>query len=224
MDDMILTLNRNIKRDTSLFGGKICGLISILEMGLPTPPGVIISSKLFSMVFENYFPQVKDDYSLENIQNIGLEKIRETLLDCEIPLSARMSIEARISIIEAPHGFSIRSSATNEDSTTTSMAGIFLTLLSQKNLTDVLSSLRQIWSSLFTELSLNYLRTMGITQLPKMAVLIQKQIYPDVSGVAFTTNPDSGNFREILINAACGMCSGVVGGISDTDTSIGFEF
>jgi pyruvate,water dikinase len=53
-----------------------------------------------------------------------------------------------------------------------------------------------------------------------LAVLVQQLVASDVSAVAFSANPVSGNRAEIMINASWGLGESIVGGTVTPDTFI----
>jgi pyruvate,water dikinase len=93
----------------------------------------------------------------------------------------------------------VRSSSVAEDLHSTSNAGRFKTELNVNSIKKLTSALKNVWSS-----SNGY----------DMAVIIQKQLIPDVSGVLFTRNPINGK-NETVIEYVDGLCSPLVGGTKD---------
>ena len=93
----------------------------------------------------------------------------------------------------------VRSSSVVEDLHSKSNAGRFKTELNVNSIKKLISALKTVWSS-----SNGY----------DMAVIVQKQLIPDESGVLFTRNPINGK-NETVIEYVEGLCSPLVGGKKD---------
>lgn len=108
-----------------------------------------------------------------------------------------------------------RSSMIGEDNLDASFAGLFETILG----VDAINweeSLKKIYSSLNSPRVQNYIAQKNIRHELKMAVVVQKEIQVEKSGVLFTrapVNPTS----AIAVDAAIGMGEGVVSGLVDVD-------
>jgi phosphohistidine swiveling domain-containing protein len=127
-----------------------------------------------------------------------------------IPSQVKLDIEAFITI----HGkVALRSSMTGEDNAAYSFAGLFETFLDvdHKNWED---SLKKIYASLGSDRVINYIKLKNINIELNMAVVIQKEIRVEKSGVLFTRSPMEPT-SAIGIDAAFGMGEGVVSGLVD---------
>jgi rifampicin phosphotransferase len=77
----------------------------------------------------------------------------------------------------------VRSSATIEDSSENSYAGMFLTTLSVRNPKGVVSAMLRCWASLL-KVAASIKPSAG--HPPEMAVVVQKMVEAEVAGVAFS--------------------------------------
>ena len=93
----------------------------------------------------------------------------------------------------------VRSSSILEDLPTRSNAGKFKTVLNVNSIPCLLSAIKTVWSS---------------ANGHDMAVIIQKQILPELSGVLFTRNPTNGN-NETVIEYVSGLGDVLVSGESN---------
>ncbi|HEY3359564.1 MAG TPA: phosphoenolpyruvate synthase [Polyangia bacterium] len=118
----------------------------------------------------------------------------------------------------APGPFAVRSSAVGEDSGTQSFAGQLDSYLYQRGPDEVMAALRRCWGSSFTARALGY-RLRGGAGLapPRMAVVIQRMVTGETSGVLFTVDPVTGQDDHALLSACYGLCEGVVNGACDAD-------
>jgi pyruvate, water dikinase len=106
----------------------------------------------------------------------------------------------------------VRSSAIGEDSEGASFAGQHLTILNVRTAEDVTPAVLRVRESAHTEGALAYRRQMGLEERPRIAVVVQRMIEPDVAGVMFTRNPTTGA-DERVIEASWGLGESVVAGL-----------
>ncbi len=134
------------------------------------------------------------------------------VLTNEFPVDLKDKIKNFISQHET---VALRSSMIGEDHLDASFAGLFETFLgvTENNWEE---KLKNIYSSVNSERVLQYINQKNIQTTLKMAVVIQKQITVDKSGVLFTRSPVNPT-SAIAIDAAFGMGEGVVSGLVDVD-------
>jgi pyruvate,water dikinase len=106
----------------------------------------------------------------------------------------------------------VRSSATAEDSEEASFAGQQETYLHVRGVDDIVERIRDCWCSFFSERALFYRSKKGSLEDLGMAVVVQRMVEPDVSGVLFTIDPTKGRRDRMLVEAAFGLGEGVVSG------------
>ncbi len=107
----------------------------------------------------------------------------------------------------------VRSSATAEDLPDLSFAGQHDTVLDVGE-DGLLDAIGRCWKSLDTERAVAYRERNGITHA-EMAVVVQRMVPADVSGVLFTADPVTGR-AEPVINAVRGLGEALVSGEVDT--------
>lgn len=129
-----------------------------------------------------------------------------------IPTEIQESIEAFI----MEHGkIALRSSMIGEDNLDASFAGLFETILGVDK-SNWEQSLKKIYASMDSPRVKNYISQKNLSQELKMAVVVQKEIQVDRSGVLFTRAPVAPT-SAIAVDAAFGMGEGVVSGHVDVD-------
>jgi pyruvate,water dikinase len=107
----------------------------------------------------------------------------------------------------------VRSSATTEDASDASFAGLQDTYLWVGDSYHMLERIRACWSSLYSVESISYRRDRGIAEEEvAMAVVIQSMVDSRSSGVMFTRSPTTGDRSVVTIEGAWGLGSAVVGG------------
>ncbi|WGP14458.1 rifamycin-inactivating phosphotransferase [Streptomyces sp. SH5] len=114
--------------------------------------------------------------------------------------------------------YAVRSSATAEDLPTASFAGQQDTYLNVVGTAAVLRHISRCWASLFTERAVTYRRRNGIDdRTVHMAVVVQRMVFPDASGVLFTADPVTGNRRTATVDAGFGLGEALVSGLVNPD-------
>jgi len=103
----------------------------------------------------------------------------------------------------------IRSSGTVEDLSGASFAGMYTTTLNLSNVDDVLAAIIRTWESNDSVEVKRYCEAMRIPR-GDMAVIIQHQLKPDISGVMVTQSPFS--VQEVLIECCRGTGEKLVSG------------
>uniref|UniRef100_A0A7S4MCW2 Pyruvate phosphate dikinase AMP/ATP-binding domain-containing protein n=1 Tax=Odontella aurita TaxID=265563 RepID=A0A7S4MCW2_9STRA len=117
----------------------------------------------------------------------------------------------------------VRSSSPEEDLTGTSFAGGYETTLgvAASSSDDLLEAVIASFKSMFDHRVVTYkLRHDMPTSAPRIAVVVQNQIASEVSGVAFSLNPQNNCFDEAVISAHFGSGERVVSGTVTPDTYI----
>ena len=130
--------------------------------------------------------------------------------------------EAAIEALEDAIGglrvpLAVRSSAVGEDSADASFAGQHLTLLNVPSVDEVSAAVREIWWSANSDSAITYRQRVGLFARPKVGVVVQTLLNPDVAGVMFTKNPINGA-DERMIEAAWGLGEAVVAGLVIPDS------
>ena len=103
----------------------------------------------------------------------------------------------------------VRSSATAEDSEKSSFAGQFDTFLNIKDEKELFDSIKKCKNSVKSKRAIAYSKNKKLKNI-KMAVIVQKMINPDFSGVIFIIDPV--NKKNILIEIVKGLGDKLVSG------------
>jgi phosphoenolpyruvate synthase/pyruvate phosphate dikinase len=112
----------------------------------------------------------------------------------------------------------VRSSAINEDGKDAAWAGQLDTFLNC-NRTHVIARIEQCWESANSERAKSYARQKSI-ETAAVAVVVQRMVDSDVSGVAFSVHPVTGNTAQVVIEAGLGLGEAIVSGSITPDTYI----
>lgn len=115
----------------------------------------------------------------------------------------------------------VRSSACDEDGAASSFAGQHETYLNITGADAIADAVVRCHQSAFAPRVLEYRRRQGLpVDGVRLAVLVQRLVPADVSAVAFSRNPVTGDPDEIVINAAWGLGESIVGGTVTPDTYV----
>ena len=227
----ILWLNEIGKNDIPLAGGKGANLGELLRNEIPVPNGFIVDSKTFLEFMEatGILYQVNDmlrGLDVEDTDELDetSKKIREIIESSEIPEVIGDEIRMAYRELCKEEGeevfVAVRSSATAEDLPDASFAGQQETYLNVKGEDNVVEMVRKCLSSLYTPRAIYYRVQQGFRHDEvSIAVVVQKMINSEKSGVMFTSHPVTGE-KQCIIEAAFGLGEAIVSGAVSPDTYI----
>lgn len=216
---MIFKFKTDTKPTLDQVGGKAKGLIELTNAGFPVPQGIVLSVDFF----KEWLDDVKSSKQWKNFLEAGTEENCQNIVSKVQNLTftdlQRKEIDKYLPSLQG-HIFSIRSSSPEEDLEGTSFAGMYETYLGV-NRDKIESFVAKVFSSCFDFRVLGYKKQNGISPNDTaIAVIIQKQIQSDVSGVAFSLNPLNNAYDEVVINASFGLGEAIVSGLVTPDIYI----
>ncbi len=226
-EKIILWFDEVSRRDIPLVGGKGANLGEMLKVGIPVPPGFIVSAKAYFAFVKKSSLKAKFRTELKGLDVHDSKKLRRASQRIQAAiLAAKMPTETAEEIKEAYQKLSgthdelvaVRSSATAEDLPEASFAGQMTTFLNVQGTKDLLKAVQGCWASLFTPRAIFYRKEKGFDHLEiGIAVPVQKMVDSEVSGVVFTVDPLTSNPNRIAIEAAYGLGEVVVAGTLTPD-------
>lgn len=183
--------------DAATSGGKAAVLARLLRAGLPVPPGFVV-------------PTTAYEQAVAGLDLTGLDTARRFVE--RVPLSPALTdaISRALVRLAGPSAeayVAVRSSAAGEDTATASAAGQYDTFLGVRGPDRVAQAVRGCWASLWSARAVQYRRRTADTPATAAttAVLVQRLVDADVSGVLFTG-------PQVRIEASWGLGESVVGG------------
>jgi pyruvate,water dikinase len=217
MTEMILRLP--VRQDEGTYvqtlGGKGASLQRLIAMGLPVPPAVVVSAEVYARHSSGM-----DAYRTLSDETLPAHERFRKMYDAfeAVPLPRELLTALNdVPDIIGPGPYAVRSSATLEDSADCSCAGQFETILNV-GATGLPQAVRHVWASMWSERAFSYRsKQQGETVSPAMAVVIQRQIEADASGVLFTCDPVRGDRSRIVIEAVSGLGESLVSGRTTPD-------
>ena len=213
--------------DAPEYGGKSANLGEMTGAGFPVPPGFSIGQSAYLEAMD--VGGVRDRLHAERVPEEGLteaeliarsDDLSRTVAEVEMPTRLRESILEHYRALGPDVPVAVRSSAPAEDAGDTSFAGI------HESYTDViggdalLDAVRRCWCSLWSPRAMTYRAVSGYLDEPSIAVVVQRMVRSDTSGVAFTADPRTSQTDRVVIEAAYGLGEVVVGGKVEPDTYV----
>jgi pyruvate, water dikinase len=208
--------------DRPSVGGKGASLGELTRAGIVVPWGFVIRTAAFNAfieVLEREAPLRAPIAALapDNLAAISecSARTRARIESTELPAEVRKAIGAAytrlMGVNRSP--VAVRSSATLEDASDASFAGLQDTYLWLSDLATTLERVRSCWASLYSVESISYRRQRGFPEDGvAMAVVVQRMVDARAAGVMFTRSPTTGDASVITIEGAWGLGSAVVGG------------
>ena len=213
--------------DVALVGGKGANLGELTTTGLPVPPGFVVTADAYLNAVSRSGARdrlallrsglnVDDPTSLTETHQAA----RELILATPIPAEIADAIENAYRRLGDNVAVAVRSSGTTEDAGDSSFAGMNASFTNVIGLRNVLARIKDCWASLYGERVLAYRAEQHLGEEPAIAVIIQKMIFSEVSGVMFTADPTTGARDRMIIESVFGQGEAVVSGRVEPDTYI----
>ena len=216
---VIYPLSELGRADLSMAGGKGANLGEMIRLGLPVPPGFVVSTRAYADQARQW--GLAERLSAHLAANEDKAAASEA---ADLFRSGAMlpSIESAIREAYGELGsakVAVRSSATAEDLAEASFAGQQETYLDVAGADEVIASLRSCWASLYSPRALQYRRAKGISHLSvEIAVVVQQMVPAEAAGVLFTVDPVQQRSDWMMVSAAPGLGEAIVSGRRRGDT------
>lgn len=215
------------KNNIPIAGGKGANLGEMTAVGFPVPSGFVLTTRAYDAFVQAHGlqQQIVDlarTVSADDPQSseVASEKIKQLFLAAEMPADiAEVVMAANDKLGET--AVAVRSSATAEDLIDASFAGQQETYLNVQGKDALLEAVKKCWASLWTARAITYRLKQEIAPDDvSLAVVVQKQIASEVSGVAFSLNPNNNDYDEAVINSNFGLGESIVSGLVTPDNFV----
>lgn len=214
------------KNEANVAGGKGASLGEMTNAGIPVPPGFVILSECFEQFLRETDLIQEIDSILHRVNHKEIhtveaasEEIRELILNAEMPGDIADEINRSFKDLDTKY-VAVRSSATAEDGKDHAWAGQLESYLNTIE-EDVLKRVKLCWSSLFTPRAIFYRFEKGLhTTKISVAVVIQKMIESEFSGIAFSVHPVTEDYNQLIIEAGFGLGEAIVSGSVTPDSYV----
>jgi len=201
-------------------GGKGAGLARMTRLGLPVPPGFVIRASVLGDLLDASGARERVLSHLADAGSGPAESSRAVqplVRELRLPMDFSGPVIDAFDLLNSHVGVAVRSSARAEDSDAASFAGQHETFLNVRGRDEVLESIKRCWASFFSERALFYRSRKGNLSDLGMAVVVQRQLAPDRSGVMFTIDPVRRRRDQMMIEAVWGLGEAVVSGNATPD-------
>lgn len=214
------------KDDVAAAGGKGASLGEMTQTGIPVPNGYVLLSGAFERFLEETDLQTEIHSILHKVNKDetrsvehASEKIQQLILTAKLPADLALEITEQFNQLGVEY-VAVRSSATAEDSASAAWAGQLDSYLNTTADT-LLSNVQRCWASLFTPRAIFYrfekdLQTTKIS----VAVVVQKMVASEMSGVAFSVHPVTEDRNQLIIEAVYGLGESLVSGQITPDSYV----
>jgi rifampicin phosphotransferase len=214
--------------DHATVGGKGANLAKLGQAGFHVPPGFVVTTSAYAEFIAANDLAANVDAILGCLDTRDQEQLESSTVALRALVDAGRMPERLAALIrdayaglEAEPFVAVRSSGTAEDLEGTSFAGMHDTYLDVKGGDGVIDAVKRCWASLWTARATAYRADQGLDSAAVgIAVVVQRMVASEVSGVMFTGNPLNTATDEILINASWGLGEAVVQGIATPDNYI----
>ena len=205
------------EQQLDVVGGKGANLGRLSHLGLPVPPGFVITTAAYRAFLAAN--------ELERLGATDPGSLRARIPQVPLPDDLSAAILAAYQRLGAVP-VAVRSSGTAEDLAAASFAGQHDTFLNVAGPEALLGAVRACWASLWTPRAVAYRRQRGWGDhaddgtgdhaddaMPlALAVVVQVMVPAEAAGVAFTANPITGDRTETTISAVRGLGERLVSG------------
>ncbi|MEK7551910.1 MAG: PEP/pyruvate-binding domain-containing protein [Patescibacteria group bacterium] len=224
--ELIRNFDKISKNDAGIAGGKGASLGEMSQAGLPVPPGFVILSGCFEQFLKETDLYQEIDSILHKVNHKEIhtvegasEQIRELILNAEMPKDISVDIQKKFKKLDAKY-VAVRSSATAEDGKDHAWAGQLESYLNTRE-AEVLAKVKLCWSSLFTPRAIFYRFEKGLHSTKiSVAVVIQKMVESEFSGIAFSVHPVTEDYNQLIIEAGFGLGEAIVSGSVTPDSYV----
>ena len=207
-------------------GGKGASLGEMTQAGIPVPPGFVVLSGAFEQFIKTHDLNVEIDAELHKVNHENMATIEHASETIQaLIVSTKMSDELKEEILAEfkkldSKFVAVRSSATAEDSSAAAWAGQLDTFLNTTE-NDLIEKVQECWASLFTPRAIFYRFEKDLhKQQISVAVVIQKMVESEISGIAFSVHPVTQDYNQLIIEAGYGLGESIVSGQITPDSYV----
>jgi pyruvate,water dikinase len=231
--DWVVPFENLRMQDIEMVGGKNASLgemIAHLPDGLNVPTGFATTAYAFRQFLQTNRLDEKINHYLDqlNVEEVASltkagAEIRGWVENQPFPRALEDAIRQAFHTLQESNpeaSFAIRSSATAEDLPDASFAGQQETILNVSDISQVLTSIKGVFASLYNDRAISYRVHKGFKHANvALSVGVQRMVRSDlaVSGVMFTIDTESGFSDVVFITSSYGLGETIVQGAVNPD-------
>ena len=213
---LILWFSQVDKDDIDLVGGKGANLGEMIRNGFSVPNGFIVTSTAYFKFLQqnNLTKKIKDlldtadPQRAESLMQVS-SHIKKLIMHAEVSHTLMRNIDTsyrKLSGLFNHARIAVRSSGTSEDLLTASSAGEEATFLNIQGEANLILKIKEAWASLFEPRAIFYRHEKKLDHFRLgIAVIVQKMVASEKSGVMFTLDPVTNNRGKVVIEAIYGL-------------------
>ncbi|MFA4960342.1 MAG: phosphoenolpyruvate synthase [Candidatus Pacearchaeota archaeon] len=236
MGDFIKWLSNLSQKDAGIAGSKGANLGEMYNLKFPVPSAFVITIDAFNYFLketkiEDKIKTILNKVNVDETEDLfkKTKEIQEIFLGTEVPSKLKEEIieaydqfnvdyndlansPGALSILKCAREsvfVSVRSSVIADE--TSSFAGQQDSFINVKGNNELIEKVKGCFASVFTARSIYYRQKRGFENFAGTAVIVQKMVNSDKSGVVFSRHPVKNN-GEILIEAVFGQGEGLTSG------------
>ncbi len=225
--DLVAWFGDLSKADVPRVGGKGANLGELTRAGIPVPPGFVVTADAYlrAMELNGVRAALQAEVAAADVDSPeslteAADRLRELVRSAGVPDELRHVVLDAYARMAGEPRVAVRSSATAEDTGSTSFAGMNQTFTNVRGGEELIERLVDCWASLWSPRVIAYRATQGLAEEPAIAVVVQEMVDSESSGVMFTADPATGKRDTLVIEAAFGLGEVVVGGRVEPDTYV----
>lgn len=216
--------------DAAQAGGKGANLGELTAAGLPVPNGFVLLAQAYldameigavrDLLMREFLDVCRLAESREGSPEIAkkCEHLRALVRKVGIPEKMKAPLLDSYHQLGSDVAVAVRSSATSEDATDASFAGMHQSIANVVGDASLVQAVIECWASLFNERAVSYRSSQSMLDEPAIAVVVQELVDSERAGVMFTADPASGSPDMLVIEGALGLGEVVVSGQVEPDT------
>ena len=223
-----LTWDEAFQSGVQLAGGKGWNLGRLATYGFNIPMGGVLTTLAYDEFIRHNSLQdtvkhIAKSITIQNIEEADIQnellQLRKKIKEGSLP---QLIVEELIyllsqGIVERP--LAVRSSASAEDSSKASFAGIHESFLNVRGFDNILAAVKGCYASLWSPQAVVYRRKVNISDDEMaVAVVVMEMVEAQSAGVGFTCDPQTGRQDVLVVNANFGLGESVVNGAVEPDT------
>ena len=223
--ELVLSLDQIGSDDRESVGGKSFALATMVKNGMKVPEALCLKVDAYNRYLETtgLGARILMEFNRKDFSEVRWEemwdaalRIRNLFINTPIPSDLRTSLQSVFASRLPGESVVVRSSAPGEDSLHASFAGLHESYVNVQGADSLLEHIRLVWASLWSDRALLYRQELGLdVEKSSMAVVVQRLISGDRSGVAFGKNPNAPH--QAVIESVYGLNQGLVDGSIEPD-------
>ena len=228
---LILPIAAVRRTNVPIVGGKGANLGEMAAIGLPVPPAFVLTIDAYRHFYDDneLGPRVAAELArIDANDPAALDRtahaLQHLILDGDFPQTLRDSVDAAYTTLAAgaktPPRVAVRSSATAEDTAEFSFAGMFESYLNVSGIDALVTNIKACWASTFGARVLFYRIARGMPAEMPVAVVVQRMVDSEKSGIMFTADPATRDSSRIVIEAVWGLGEAIVQGAVTPDRHV----